>query len=122
MVRYIVMQYREELGNLLVQKLGPGDDTQQARRHVFTDEDKDQIASDLLMILSKIPLEVIAVNTVSLVLKIRYIASTLLEAMQSQTSENTEERTGHRLARAQGYLCELWQVKANNRGLFAYPF
>lgn len=113
MVRYIVMQYREELGVLLDQEVGQGNDHDrpkgyEAGRSLFSDEDKDQIASDLLMILSKIPLEVIAVNTVSLVIKIRYIASTLLDAMQSQSGgETSEARGGERAARAQGYLCEL---------------
>lgn len=119
MVRYIVLQYREELGVLLDLEIGAGNGedphgsnssrrTSASHRPIFTDDDKDQIASDLLMILSKIPLEVIAVNTVSLVIKIRYIASTLLDGMQSQSGGGGEgePRANERIARVQGYLCE----------------
>lgn len=135
MVRYIVLQYREELGLLQDKELSlqtgisdnepPGVPSHRrlsaTRRPGFTDEEKDQVASDLLMVLSKIRMEVIgevsisaacpnlaAVNSVALVAKVRFVASTLLDALQSPSAPATPEmaRTNDRTARAQGYLCE----------------
>jgi hypothetical protein len=123
MVRYIVLQYREELGlqqdKEMQQQTGlddnepPGAPSRRrlsiARRPGFTEEDKNQIASDLLMILSKIRMEVIAVNSVALVAKVRFVASTLLDALQTSSSSLGQHggspEMNERTARAQGYLC-----------------
>lgn len=115
MVRYIALQYREELGILQDKEFSSLEGTQPPGAPVrrrppsrtrFLDEEKHQIASDLLVILSKIRIEVIAVNSISLVAKIRFVASTLLDALQ-QPQNSTDPRTLEGNARAQGHLCEL---------------
>lgn len=129
MVRYILLQYSEELNLLLQQEMvaqrtgvddeAPGVDSlgrlAGSRRPLFSEDEKDLIVSDLLVILSKIPLEVIAVNTVALVAKVRYVASTLLDALQSTPPDPNDipqlMHSSQRVARAQGYLCELcWKA------------
>lgn len=116
MVRYIALQYREELGILQDKEFSglegnqpPGAPVRRRPppRTRFLDEEKHQIASDLLVILSKIRIEVIAVNSISLVAKIRFVASTLLDALQ-QPQNSTDPRTLEGNARAQGHLCELF--------------
>ena len=150
MVRYIVLQYRDELlaaqqAEIAAQaRVGPARETwnreKPIRRHsssrrmimekaVFSEEEKDQVASDLLIILQKIPMQVIgqsilnycegtdadgyclAVNGLSLVTKVRFVASTLLDALSSpqvNASPASPEttRASQRLIRAQNYLCE----------------
>lgn len=130
MVRYIILQYSEDLSALFDKEIAqqqqddepPGSDSlslgrMPARRPVFTEEEKDLIVSDLLVILSKIPVEVIAVNTVALVAKVRYVASTLLDALQSAPPDPSDipqlMRSSQRVARAQGYLCELRRVASH---------
>jgi len=142
MVRYIVLQYREELGLLQDKELQhqtglddnepPGAPSRRrlsaVRRPGFTEEEKEQIASDLLMILSKIRMEVIAVNSVALVAKVRFVASTLLDALQSSSSSNVHGASSEmmhaneRTSRAQGYLCEFTVLSVPDfRGLSPHP-
>lgn len=137
MVRYIVLQYREELGVLQDKELQqqsrlddnepPGAPSRrrssQARRPGFTEEEKDQVASDLLMILSKIRMEVIAVNSVALVAKVRFVASTLLDALQSSANmphDGTPEvmRAAERTARSQGYLWDFLRILSDVEALY----
>ncbi|BEI85111.1 hypothetical protein CcaverHIS002_0505120 [Cutaneotrichosporon cavernicola] len=128
MVRYIILQYSEDLAALhdkeLAQDEPPGSGTFSlpTRRPVFTETEKDTIVSDLLVILSKIPLEVIAINTVSLVAKVRYVASTLLDALQSEPPDPSDipqlMRSSQRAARAQGYLWDFLRILTDIENLF----
>ncbi|KAL1407482.1 hypothetical protein Q8F55_006915 [Vanrija albida] len=142
MVRFIAIQYREELGALqdkeLVNQTGideiepPGAPTNTNRRLSqirlgrtgFTEEEKDQVASDLLLILSKIRLEVIAVNSFALVAKVRFVASTLLDALQSppalpvHTTTPEMIRANERTARAQGYLWDFLRILSDIEALY----
>ena len=74
MVRYMVLQYRDELVTIQRKELAnqsrngeiwsrPPHRQSSKRGHewrsLFSDEEKDEVASDLLMILSKIPIQVI---------------------------------------------------------------
>lgn len=139
MVRYIVLQYREELGlqqdKELQQQTGldenepPGAPSRRrlsvSRRPGFTDEEKDEIAGDLLMILSKIRMEVLAVNSVALVAKVRFVASTLLDALQTTSSNQGQHdaspkmmHLNERMARAQGYLWDFLRVLSDIEALY----
>jgi hypothetical protein len=128
MVRYILLQYSEELAALadkeLAQEEPPGSGVlgMPSRRPAFTETEKDMIVSDLLVILSKIPLEVIAINTVSLVAKVRYVASTLLDALQSDPPDPSDipqlMRSTQRVARAQGYLWDFLRILTDIENLY----
>jgi hypothetical protein len=133
MVRYIVLQYREELGLLQDKELQlddselPGAISRRraslARRPGFTDEDKDQIANDLLTVLSKIRMEVVAINSVALVAKVRYVASTLLDALQTisdtpQQPHNDPMHATDRSSRAQAYLWDFLRILSDIEALY----
>ncbi|TXT14898.1 uncharacterized protein COLE_01091 [Cutaneotrichosporon oleaginosum] len=128
MVRYIILQYTEELTAMqdkehaLEEPPGSGALGGPTRRPVFTETEKDLIVSDLLVILSKIPLEVIAINTISLVAKVRYVASTLLDALQSAPPDPNDipqlMRSSQRVARAQGYLWDFLRILTDIENLY----
>src|ERR1700753_4348715 len=62
-------------------------------------EDRDAVASDLLNVLHSIPIQSIATNGPSLVHKVRFVASTLLDAVRKA------ETAPASAARAHAYLC-----------------
>ena len=64
-------------------------------------EDREAVASDLLNILHSIPIQSIATNGPSLVHKVRFVASTLLDAVRKA------ETAPGPAARAHAYLCML---------------
>ncbi len=137
MIRYMVLQYRDELLTIQREEL-----TAEARngetwtrpvhrqsasrrqewRNLFSDEEKDEVASDLLIILQKIPIQVIgmsdvgdlrnqvdqvvAVNSMPLVIKVRFVASTLLDALTGPSAGgDANAPVSQRTQRAQTYLC-----------------
>ena len=71
MVRYLVLQYRDELLHIQQEEIKaqngntwfrPNHERSSSRydpRKLFSDEEKDEVASDLLIILQKIPIQVI---------------------------------------------------------------
>jgi hypothetical protein len=62
-------------------------------------EDREAVASDLLNILHSIPIQSIATNGPSLVHKVRFVASTLLDAVRKADTAPASA------ARAHAYLC-----------------
>ncbi|KIY44778.1 hypothetical protein FISHEDRAFT_77187 [Fistulina hepatica ATCC 64428] len=72
LVRFVIEQYRDELIETLH---GPIDEIRIA-------EDRQAVASDLLRILYSIPIQSIATNGPSLVHKVRFVASTLLDTVR----------------------------------------
>ncbi|KAJ7505452.1 fungal-specific transcription factor domain-containing protein [Mycena galericulata] len=72
LVRFVIEQYRDEL---IMSIQGSVDEQKMA-------EDREAVASDLLNILHSIPIQSIATNGPSLVHKVRFVASTLLDAVR----------------------------------------
>lgn len=153
MTRYMLLQYRDDLILLQQEQLSaqirgepgpssglPGQKRQAPLGGVFSDEEKAQVAADLLVILQKIPITVIgtscvrsysllvcgsrwsplllctlittAVNSLSLVAKVRFVASTLLDAlsMQSRSPAVSDTQPASRVEKAQNYLWEFLRI------------
>ena len=132
MARQMILQYRDELLALQANELALHSSSSEnggGRRmaewtKALIPDDKDQIASDLLCILQKIPVSVIgwsiilhperaksltnvAVNSTSMMGKIRFVASGLLDtlAVQSGDGNGNSSELPLRLQKAQNYLC-----------------
>jgi hypothetical protein len=153
MVRYMVLQYRDELLALLQGEITqpPRDSHPHPTRRysfnrrpersglAFSEEEKDRVMTDLLVILQKIPIQVIgelfpplpclaylgviAVNSLPLVYKVRFVASTLLDALATPLASATaspgpaksfQSKSLQKTQRAQSYLC------ANTCGLYSW--
>lgn len=94
LVRFVIEQYRDELlmalqGNLNEQQVA---------------EDREAVARDLLNILHNIPIQSIATNGPSLVHKVRFVASTLLDAVRKA------ETAPASAARAHAYLWDFLSI------------
>jgi hypothetical protein len=85
LVRFVVEQYRDELVMALQ---GSIDEHQVA-------EDREAVASDLLNILHSIPIQSIATNGPSLVHKVRFVASTLLDAVRKAETAPASAARAH---------------------------
>ncbi|KAK0464620.1 uncharacterized protein EV420DRAFT_1618414 [Desarmillaria tabescens] len=94
LVRFVIEQYRDEL---VVSLQGNIDDHQVA-------EDREAVASVLLSILHSIPIQSIATNGPSLVHKVRFVASTLLDAVRKA------EIAPASAARAHAYLWDFLSI------------
>ncbi|KAF8158300.1 fungal-specific transcription factor domain-containing protein [Crassisporium funariophilum] len=94
LVRFVIEQYRDEL---LMSLHGNLDEMQVA-------EDREAVASDLLNILHSIPIQSIATNGPSLVHKVRFVASTLLDAVRKA------ETAPASAARAHAYLWDFLSI------------
>ncbi|KAF8895437.1 fungal-specific transcription factor domain-containing protein [Infundibulicybe gibba] len=94
LVRFVIEQYRDEL---LMSLQGNVDEHQLA-------EDREAVASDLLNILHSIPIQSIATNGPSLVHKVRFVASTLLDAVRKA------ETAPASAARAHAYLWDFLSI------------
>lgn len=94
LVRFVIEQYRDELVTSLQ---GNVDETRVA-------EDRESVASDLLNILHSIPIQSIATNGPSLVHKVRFVASTLLDAVRKA------ETAPASAARAHAYLWDFLSI------------
>ncbi|KAF8133853.1 fungal-specific transcription factor domain-containing protein [Boletus edulis] len=90
LVRFVIEQYRDELVTSLQ---GTIDEHRVA-------EDREAVASDLLNILHSIPIQSIATNGPSLVHKVRFVASTLLDTVRKA------ETAPASAARAHAFLCK----------------
>lgn len=85
LVRFVIEQYRDEL---LMSLQGNLDEHQVA-------EDREAVASDLLNILHSIPIQSIATNGPSLVHKVRFVASTLLDAVRKAETAPASAARAH---------------------------
>ncbi|KAJ7645489.1 fungal-specific transcription factor domain-containing protein [Mycena polygramma] len=94
LVRFVIEQYRDEL---LMSIQGSVDEQKMA-------EDREAVASDLLNILHSIPIQSIATNGPSLVHKVRFVASTLLDAVRKA------ETAPASAARAHAYLWDFLSI------------
>ncbi|KAI0061634.1 hypothetical protein BV25DRAFT_728697 [Artomyces pyxidatus] len=94
LVRFVIEQYRDEL----VTSIRGSNDEQRIA------DDREAVASDLLNILHNIPIQSIATNGPSLVHKVRFVASTLLDAVRkAETAPATA-------ARAHAYLWDFLSI------------
>jgi len=94
LVRFVIEQYRDELVTSLQGRID---------RHQVA-EDGAAVASDLLHILHSIPIQSIATNGPSLVHKVRFVASTLLEAVCKADTAPASA------ARAHGFLWDFLSI------------
>ncbi|KAH9925419.1 uncharacterized protein BXZ73DRAFT_103298 [Epithele typhae] len=94
LVRFVIEQYRDEL----VTSLQGGVDEHRVV------EEREAVASDLLNILHSIPIQSIATNGPSLVHKVRFVASTLLDAVRKA------ETAPASAARAHAYLWDFLSI------------
>ncbi|KAG9121985.1 hypothetical protein FRC07_001815 [Ceratobasidium sp. 392] len=102
LVRYVIEQYRDELVTSMRQSASDNFESEALR--TWTSEDKEQVASDLLNVLHSIPIQSIAVNGPSLVHKVRFVASTLLDAVRKA------ETAPASAARAHAYLWDFLSI------------
>lgn len=100
LVRFVIEQYRDELE---IQIRGTTDDQRLADEQRVAD-DREAVASDLLKILHNIPIQSIATNGPSLVHKVRFVASTLLDAVRKA------ETAPASAARAHAYLWDFLSI------------
>ncbi|KAJ7071845.1 fungal-specific transcription factor domain-containing protein [Mycena belliarum] len=94
LVRFVIEQYRDEL----VMSIQGSVDEQKVA------QDREAVASDLLNILHSIPIQSIATNGPSLVHKVRFVASTLLDAVRKA------ETAPASAARAHAYLWDFLSI------------
>lgn len=85
LVRFVIEQYRDEL---VISLQGNLDEHQVA-------QDREAVASDLLNILHSIPIQSIATNGPSLVHKVRFVASTLLDAVRKAETAPASAARAH---------------------------
>ncbi|EIW80912.1 hypothetical protein CONPUDRAFT_123686 [Coniophora puteana RWD-64-598 SS2] len=85
LVRFVIEQYRDEL---ILALQGTIDEQKVA-------EDREAVASDLLNILHSIPIQSIATNGPSLVHKVRFVASTLLDAVRKAETAPASAARAH---------------------------
>jgi hypothetical protein len=119
LVRFVIEQYHDELVAMIRHQAGPDVDVSDLTRGWSTTDDREAVASDLLRVLHSIPIQAIATNGYvpfarvvvrlpphfrafrpSLVHKVRFVASTLLDAVRKA------EIAPASAARAHAYLCE----------------
>jgi hypothetical protein len=62
LVRFVIEQYRDELVAMIRTQTDPGVDTSDLTRGWTSTDDREAVASDLLMILHSIPIQAIATN------------------------------------------------------------
>ncbi|EIN12545.1 hypothetical protein PUNSTDRAFT_97313 [Punctularia strigosozonata HHB-11173 SS5] len=94
LVRFVIEQYRDEL---ILSLQGTLDENRVA-------EDRQAVASELLNILHSIPIQSIATNGPSLVHKVRFVASTLLDTVRKA------ETAPASAARAHAYLWDFLSI------------
>ncbi|KZV78599.1 hypothetical protein EXIGLDRAFT_633680, partial [Exidia glandulosa HHB12029] len=100
LVRFVIEQYRDELMTSMRHSLG-GDIKELENNSA---EDREAVASDLLNVLHSIPIQSIATNGPSLVHKVRFVASTLLDAVRKA------EEAPASAARAHAYLWDFLSI------------
>ena len=98
-MRFVIEQYRDEL---IAQLRGSADARAIDEHEQNVAEGREAVASDLLNVLHSIPIQSIATNGPSLVHKVRFVASTLLDAVRKADTQPASA------ARAHAYLCTLY--------------
>lgn len=88
LVRFVIEQYRDEL--MLSMHAATGEDIK-----ITPQEDREAVANDLLNVLHSIPIQAIATNGPSLVHKVRFVASTFLDAIQKAESAPVSAAKNH---------------------------
>jgi hypothetical protein len=120
-VRFVIEQYRDDL---IAQLRGSADVRSIEEHEQAVAEGREAVASDLLNVLHSIPIQSIATNGPSLVHKVRFVASTLLDAVRKADTAPASA------ARAHAYLCAsshhrclliLQLTRVNRRGLLINP-
>lgn len=97
LVRFVIEQYRDEL--MLSMHAATGEEIEMSSQ-----EDREAVASDLLNVLHSIPIQSIATNGPSLVHKVRFVASTLLDAVRKAETAPVSA------ARAHAYLWDFLSI------------
>ncbi|EJC97940.1 uncharacterized protein FOMMEDRAFT_97406 [Fomitiporia mediterranea MF3/22] len=101
LVRFVIEQYRDEL---IAQLRGTTDMRIIEEQEAVVAEGREAVASDLLNVLHSIPIQSIATNGPSLVHKVRFVASSLLDAVRkAETAPATA-------ARAHAYLWDFLSI------------
>ncbi|PAV16889.1 quinate utilization pathway activator [Pyrrhoderma noxium] len=101
LVRFVIEQYRDELISQLRSPEGP---LSLEEHEQVVAEGREAVASDLLNVLHSIPIQSIATNGPSLVHKVRFVASTLLDAVRRA------ETAPASAARAHAYLWDFLSI------------
>lgn len=96
-MRFVIEQYRDEL--MLSMHAATGEEIE-----LSSQEDREAVASDLLNVLHSIPIQSIATNGPSLVHKVRFVASTLLDAVRKAETAPVSA------ARAHAYLWDFLSI------------
>ncbi|KAG8897689.1 hypothetical protein FRB99_008002, partial [Tulasnella sp. 403] len=110
LVRFVIEQYRHELITLMrengtdVSQCGSLAAAAELAKGGWTAEDREAVASDLLNVLHSIPIQSIATNGPSLVHKVRFVASTLLDSVRKA------ETAPQSAARAHAYLWDFLSI------------
>lgn len=99
LVRFVIEQYRDELVTTMRTTIG-----EHVEPEPRIQEDREAVASDLLNVLHSIPIQSIATNGPSLVHKVRFVASTLLDAVRKA------ETAPASAARAHAYLWDFLSI------------
>ncbi|ODO07311.1 hypothetical protein L198_00890 [Cryptococcus wingfieldii CBS 7118] len=118
LVRFIIIQYRDELlehQEIEQRQVDPNDIArrEEIKRSVKegSQDEREQVVVDLLSILRKIPIKVLAVNSISLVQKVRLVASSLLDSLNPEpegSSLNGRMADMHTESRAERAQKNLW--------------
>ncbi|KDQ20786.1 hypothetical protein BOTBODRAFT_50846 [Botryobasidium botryosum FD-172 SS1] len=104
LVRFVIEQYRDELTTSIRAQSGDAAAETELQQRSWNSDDREAVASDLLNILHSIPIQSIATNGPSLVHKVRFVASTLLDAVRKA------ETAPASAARAHAYLWDFLSI------------
>ncbi|KZT53824.1 hypothetical protein CALCODRAFT_37146 [Calocera cornea HHB12733] len=102
LVRFVIEQYRDEL--MMSMATAAGDTKATEELMAKQAQDQETVASDLLHVLHSIPIQAIATNGPSLVHKVRFVASTLLDTVRKVETDRASA------ARAHAYLWDFLSI------------
>jgi len=102
LVRFVIEQYRDELMMSMATAAGDTKATEELMQKQA--QDQETVASDLLHVLHSIPIQAIATNGPSLVHKVRFVASTLLDTVRKVETDRASA------ARAHAYLWDFLSI------------
>ncbi|KIR50651.1 hypothetical protein I315_06903, partial [Cryptococcus gattii Ru294] len=121
LVRFTIIQYREDLLEIQLDDmhheldLAQRETMKRSIREQAQDE-RDEVVVDMLSILQKIPIQVLAVNSFSIIDKVRFVASSLLDFLNHDESiglippssqETRAQRAQRNLWKFLNYLLEI---------------
>ncbi|KAH7101400.1 fungal-specific transcription factor domain-containing protein [Auriculariales sp. MPI-PUGE-AT-0066] len=107
LVRFVIEQYRDKLLSEL--QSNKGLDTKELE--AASVHDRETVAGDLLKVLHSIPMQSIATNGPSLVHRVRFVASTLLETVRNSQDQPLDAARAH--AYLWDFLSILSQIERN---------